>query len=184
MADDDVCVARKPGLRFRRVDDRPSTKADLSTLHFFHSVPRCQTNTRSRQNARTTRTPELVASFDSGKKTPGQRPSTGAVSLLRQTRCTRPSQRRSSPVRDCDASTNTMNFKGDFRYLGKADTRSLRARVLAIEEDEWNRNDWRQRQFQAHQHTRTVPLLFDADFRHSQPTAHPVLASLREFVVP
>ena len=77
-----------------------------------------------------------------------------------------------------------MNFKGDFRYLGKADTRLLRDRVLAIEEVEWSRNDWRQRQFQAHHHTRTIPLLFDVDFRHSQPTAHPMLAPLREYLVP
>lgn len=77
-----------------------------------------------------------------------------------------------------------MNFKGDFRYLGKVDVSALRERVLAIAEDDWNREDWRQRQFQAHQHTRTIPLLFDADFRHAQPTAHRWFPAFRELVQP
>lgn len=77
-----------------------------------------------------------------------------------------------------------MNFKGDFLLLGKMDVSALRERVLAIAEEEWNRDNRRQTQFKAHQHTRTIPLLFDADFRHAQPTAHPQFAPLREHIEP
>ncbi|HSQ80229.1 MAG TPA: aspartyl/asparaginyl beta-hydroxylase domain-containing protein [Casimicrobiaceae bacterium] len=77
-----------------------------------------------------------------------------------------------------------MNFKGDFQFLGKADISALRERVLAFGENEWNRDAWRRNQFKAHQQTTTIPLIFDEDFRHSQPTARPDYAALREHVAP
>ncbi len=77
-----------------------------------------------------------------------------------------------------------MNFKGDFLLLGKADISALRERVSAFQEEDWNRDSWRRKQFKAHQQTTTIPLIFDEDFRHAQPTARPDYAALREHVEP
>lgn len=77
-----------------------------------------------------------------------------------------------------------MNFKGDFLLLGKTDISALRERVLAFGEEDWNRDAWRRNQFKAHQQTTTIPLIFDEDFRHAQPTARPDYAPLREAIEP
>jgi hypothetical protein len=77
-----------------------------------------------------------------------------------------------------------MNFKGDFQLLGQTDISALRDGVLAFTEEDWNRDSWRRNQFKAHQDTATIPLIFDEDFRHSQPTVRPDYQSLREPIEP
>ena len=77
-----------------------------------------------------------------------------------------------------------MNFKGDFQLLGKMDISALRDGVLAFTEEDWNRDAWRRQQFKAHHHTATIPLIFDEDFRHSQPTVRPDYQPLRGRIEP
>lgn len=77
-----------------------------------------------------------------------------------------------------------MNFKGDFLLLGRLDIGSLRDRVLAFTEDDWNLEDFRQKRFEAHKDTSTIPLIFDEDFRHTDPTIRPAYGDLREPIEP
>jgi hypothetical protein len=77
-----------------------------------------------------------------------------------------------------------MNFNGDFLKLGQLDVSPLLNQVLSFTEDEWLRDSWRQTQYKVHQDTATIPLLFDADFRHAGPTVHPMYATVRENIEP
>lgn len=77
-----------------------------------------------------------------------------------------------------------MNFDGNFLYIGKIDIADLKSDILEFTEDEWNRNTWRQRRFPTHKDTTTIPLIFDADFRHTQPTVHPAFEPLKPLIEP
>lgn len=77
-----------------------------------------------------------------------------------------------------------MNFDGNFIFIGKADISDLRARVLEFTEDDWNRNDMRQKRFEAHKDTTTIPLIFDEDFRHTNPTVLPEFTPLKPMLEP
>lgn len=77
-----------------------------------------------------------------------------------------------------------MNFDGNFRSLGTVDVLALKARVLAQTEEQWNADPYRQRSFAIHRMTHTIPLVFDRDFRHEQPTRCARFAELEEVVTP
>ena len=77
-----------------------------------------------------------------------------------------------------------MNFNGDFLLLGAADISALRSRALEFTEEQWSRDNWRQTKLKAHQHTTTIPLLFDEDFRHVRPTVRADHAALRDAIEP
>lgn len=66
-----------------------------------------------------------------------------------------------------------MNFKGDFIQLGKFDVSKLKERITQFTEEDWSRNDVRQKKFETHKDTTTIPLIFDEDFRHENPTFLP-----------
>ena len=61
-------------------------------------------------------------------------------------------------------------FAGNFRLLGQVDAAAIRDRAQTLSEADWSANDWRQKRFDAHADTQTVELIFDADFRHEDPT--------------
>ncbi len=65
-----------------------------------------------------------------------------------------------------------MNFAHDAQSLGRLDIAPLRAAVLALSEAEWTADTSRQQTFDAHTRTRTIKLIFDADYRHADPTVH------------
>ena len=75
-----------------------------------------------------------------------------------------------------EAHGRAVNWDGNFKYKGRVDTGALRARVLEQSDAEWNQDSYRQTTFGPHRHTETIPLLFDADFRHANPTAQPKFA--------
>lgn len=77
-----------------------------------------------------------------------------------------------------------MNFNDKFTLLGKLDIRGLRNRVLAFSEEDWSRENWRQKRFDTHKDTTTIPLIFDEDFRHIQPTVRMAYEALREPLEP
>lgn len=77
-----------------------------------------------------------------------------------------------------------MNFAGDFKLLGQLDVTALVERVLGFTDEDWTRDAWRQNQFKAHQHTTTIPLLFDEDFRHDNPTERKDYAAFRGEIEP
>ena len=63
-----------------------------------------------------------------------------------------------------------MNFKEDAVCLGRFDITALRDQVAALTDADWNADTHRQQTFDAHTRTQTIKLIFDADYRHSNPT--------------
>lgn len=62
-------------------------------------------------------------------------------------------------------------FAGNFRQLDQVDVSELQTKVLAFAEDEWDSYTWRQnRPGSAQADTQSIPLVFDEDFRHEDPT--------------
>jgi len=77
-----------------------------------------------------------------------------------------------------------MNFDGNYKLIGKVDVKDLVARILEYTEEDWNCNDYRQREFGTHKDTATIPLIFDKDFRHVNPTKQPEYQSIEGFLQP
>jgi hypothetical protein len=77
-----------------------------------------------------------------------------------------------------------MKIKTDFLKVGRHDVSSLKERVAAIPEEEWAANDARQRRFAVHQDTQTIHLLFDDDFRHTNPTEWEMYHQLADVLQP
>lgn len=71
-----------------------------------------------------------------------------------------------------------MHFDGEFTKIGQVDSGPLRNAVLALPEARWYEETGRQATYAAHRHTQTIPLIFDPDMRHVDPT---VLAAFVEF---
>ena len=69
-----------------------------------------------------------------------------------------------------------MNFDGNFRKLGMADVRPIARKVAKFSDEDWRAADFRQRRYEVHRDTCTIPLVFDEDFRHTHPTRLPALA--------
>lgn len=77
-----------------------------------------------------------------------------------------------------------MYFDGAFRKVGKADPQPLAKAVESFGEDAWLEYTRRQERFQPHRQTHTIPLLFDEDMRHTDPTAWPRLAQIEPALAP
>jgi hypothetical protein len=63
-----------------------------------------------------------------------------------------------------------MNFNGNFIRIGRVDVNPLLEIVLRQTEADWNADASRQQAFEVHRHTKSIPLIYDRDFRHSNPT--------------
>ena len=57
----------------------------------------------------------------------------------------------------------------NFKYVGEIDTSKILKKVDLMSSF-WEEFDYRQNRFKVHQHTQTIPILFDADFRVTNPT--------------
>lgn len=68
-----------------------------------------------------------------------------------------------------------MNFPGNFFHIGDIDITDLKDLVLGLTEDQWASFSIRQKRYEVHQHTQTIGLVYDPDFRHSHPTRLPTL---------
>ncbi len=77
-----------------------------------------------------------------------------------------------------------MNFNGNFNKLGDIDLRELQEIASSLTEDDWDSDNWRQKQFRAHKYTQTISLIFDKDFRHSMPTKHPMFEKFEKALQP
>ena len=71
-----------------------------------------------------------------------------------------------------------MNFERDAQKLGTFDISGLRTIVRSFTDDAWNEDASRQAAFNAHVATQTLKLIADSDFRHTNPTHHPLYARL------
>ncbi len=65
-----------------------------------------------------------------------------------------------------------MNLQTDMLMLGEFDIAGLADQVRLISDHDWSEDQKRQEIFEAHTHTQTIKLLFDPDYRHSDPTRH------------
>lgn len=77
-----------------------------------------------------------------------------------------------------------MHFDGSFRYIGTTDVQPLAQVIESFGEGAWFEFTRRQEKFQPHRHTQTIPLLFDEDMRHTDPTAWPRLAQIEPVLEP
>ncbi|HEY8593419.1 MAG TPA: aspartyl/asparaginyl beta-hydroxylase domain-containing protein [Sphingomicrobium sp.] len=77
-----------------------------------------------------------------------------------------------------------MHFDGLCRRLGAVDPKPLADAIDALGEDAWGEYQKRQQQFKVHSATETIPLLFDEDSRHTDPTEWPRLAALEPALRP
>lgn len=68
-----------------------------------------------------------------------------------------------------------MNFPGNFFHIGDLDNAELKKEVLKLTDDQWESFSIRQKRYEVHQHTQTIGLVYDLDFRHSHPTRLPAL---------
>ena len=68
-----------------------------------------------------------------------------------------------------------MNFPGNFFHIGDLDTAELKRLVRDLTEEQWHSFAVRQKRYEVHQHTQTIGLVYDPDFRHSHPTRLPLL---------
>lgn len=66
-----------------------------------------------------------------------------------------------------------MNFQGSFKHIGHADIGSIKDLVVQLTDEHWAGSDTRQQRYEVHKDTQSIPLVFDEDFRHSNPTVHP-----------
>ena len=71
-----------------------------------------------------------------------------------------------------------MYFDGEFRHIGTVDPQPLVRAVEELGEEAWQEFVRRQEKFAPHRQTQTIPLLYDNDMRHSDPTPWPRLAPL------
>lgn len=73
-----------------------------------------------------------------------------------------------------------MNFAGSFRKIGDVDIGEIAAIVEKFSNDDWDAAQFRQRRYEVHRDTQTIPLVFDEDFRHSHPTRLPALQDFEQ----
>ena len=63
----------------------------------------------------------------------------------------------------------TKNPSENFKYLGKVDIKTIKE---SLDKLDWETFVYRQKAFDVHKHTQSVPLIFDKDFRIDNPTYH------------
>ena len=55
---------------------------------------------------------------------------------------------------------------------------------MELTDEDWASEVWRQKSYPVHQQTQTISLIFDKDFRHSNPTIHPRFEQFHEAFAP
>ena len=58
----------------------------------------------------------------------------------------------------------------NFKYIGKIKVKSFKDKINNFNNKLWDDFDFRQKTFKVHKETKTIPLIFDIDFRSSNPT--------------
>jgi len=77
-----------------------------------------------------------------------------------------------------------MHFDGTFRFIGSVDPEPLVRAVEAIGDDAWLEHSYRQETFHPHRKTQTIPLIYDDDARHTDPTTWPRYAQIEPVLQP
>jgi aspartyl/asparaginyl beta-hydroxylase (cupin superfamily) len=58
----------------------------------------------------------------------------------------------------------------NFKYIGKVKINNFKNKINNFNNELWNYFDFRQKTFEVHKETKTIPLIFDTDFRLNNPT--------------
>lgn len=77
-----------------------------------------------------------------------------------------------------------MYFDGTYRFIGAVDPEPLRHAIESLGEEAWSEYGFRQQTYYAHKRTQTIPLLYDADLRHTDPTTWPGLTQFQPALEP
>jgi quercetin dioxygenase-like cupin family protein len=77
-----------------------------------------------------------------------------------------------------------MNFPGNFFHIGDIDIAELKKLVVSLTDEQWDQFSLRQKRYEVHQHTQTIGLVYDPDFRHSHPTRLPTLQMFERAIGP
>jgi len=68
-----------------------------------------------------------------------------------------------------------MNFPGNFKKIADVSIDMLKDLVLQLTPEHWTGDTTRQQRYEAHRDTQTIGLVYDEDFRHTNPTKLPPL---------
>ena len=63
-----------------------------------------------------------------------------------------------------------MSNKLSLNYIDYIDIEPFKLILESIDDEEWDKFDFRQKAFEAHKHTKTLPIIFDLDGRIENPT--------------
>ena len=77
-----------------------------------------------------------------------------------------------------------MYIDTDIVKLGEVDVAALSEKIGAISDEAWNQNTSRQKIFPAHADTQTLWMVYDADFRHLNPTRHSLMDEYETLLAP
>ena len=58
----------------------------------------------------------------------------------------------------------------NFKYIGKVKINNFKNKINNFNNEIWDYFDFRQKTFEVHKETKTIPLIFDTDFRLNNPT--------------
>jgi len=64
-----------------------------------------------------------------------------------------------------------MSKNFNYNFITSTDVSAIKYKLPEVEND-WDEFDWRQKRFEVHKETKTIPLIFDKDFRLDNPTYH------------
>jgi len=77
-----------------------------------------------------------------------------------------------------------MFFDGEYRLIGSVSPTALQDVIRAVPELAWMEETGRQEVYAAHRHTQTIPLIFDPDMRHAEPSIRPRFTELQPVIQP
>lgn len=77
-----------------------------------------------------------------------------------------------------------MYFDGAFRHHGNIDPQPWVALLGSMGEEIWSEYIKRQERFRPHRPTQSIPLLYNEDMRHREPTAWPRLRQMQDLLSP
>jgi hypothetical protein len=77
-----------------------------------------------------------------------------------------------------------MFFDGEYRLIGTVSPDELQQFAAALPESAWSEETGRQEVYPAHRHTQTIPLIFDPDMRHAEPSIRPRFADVQPVIQP
>ena len=77
-----------------------------------------------------------------------------------------------------------VDFAGNYLERGTVDIAALSAELSKLSDEDWLADRFRQETYPAHRDTQTIPLLFDADFRHAEPTRRESYARFAHVIEP